>query len=50
MNNILVLLTAIGLMLCWALAGMLLLPLAIIAAVVKTMQRGLRWIQNGGMQ
>ena len=50
MKNILVLLSVIGLMLCWALAGMLLLPLAIIGALVKTMQRGLRWVMNGGMQ
>lgn len=48
MNNILVLMTAIGLCLAWALSGLLLLPLAVIGWAVKTMQRGLRWIQNMG--
>lgn len=48
MNNILVLMTAIGLCLAWALSGLLLLPLAVIGWVVKTMQRGLRWVQSWG--
>jgi hypothetical protein len=48
MNNILVLMTAIGLLLCWALAGLMLLPLAVIGWAVRSMQRGLRWVMNGG--
>lgn len=48
MTRILVLLTAIGLCLMWALAGLLLLPLAVIGWAVRTMQRGLRWVMNAG--
>lgn len=48
MTKILVLLTAIGLCLMWALAGLLLLPLALAGWAVKTMQRGLRWAINLG--
>ncbi|WP_198036369.1 hypothetical protein [Cupriavidus taiwanensis] len=48
MANILVSMAAIGLFLTWAIAGLLLLVLAPIAWAVKTMQRGLRWIQNMG--
>jgi hypothetical protein len=48
MDKILVLMTAIGLCLMWALTGLLLLPLAVIAWAVKTMQRGLRWVRDGG--
>ena len=48
MYRIVILLSAIGLLLCWALAGFVLLPLAVIAWAVRTMQRGLRWIINMG--
>lgn len=48
MDKILVLMTAVGLCLMWALAGTLLLPLAVIAWAVKTLQRGLRWVQMWG--
>jgi hypothetical protein len=48
MYRIVILLSAIGLLLCWALAGLLLLPLAIVGWAVKAMQRGLRWVQGWG--
>lgn len=48
MYRIVILLSAIGLLLCWAIAGIVLLPLAVIGWAVKTMQRGLRWAINLG--
>jgi hypothetical protein len=48
MYRIVILLSAIGLLLCWALAGLLLLPLAVVGWAVKAMQRGLRWVQTWG--
>lgn len=48
MYRIVILLSAIGLCIVWALAGLLLLPLAIVGWAVKTLQRGLRWLQTWG--
>jgi hypothetical protein len=48
MYRIVILLSAIGLCIVWALAGLRLLPLAIVGWAVKTLQRGLRWIQGWG--
>ncbi|SOY79950.1 exported hypothetical protein [Cupriavidus taiwanensis] len=48
MTNIIALLMAIGLCILWLTAGLLLLPLAVLGWVVKTMQRGLGWLINLG--
>lgn len=48
MTQVLVLLSAAGLCLVWLLASLMLLPLALAGWVVKTMQRGLRWVMTWG--
>lgn len=49
-NNVLVILSAIGLCMVWLIAGVFLLPFAIIGWVCTTVQRGLRAVQTWGQE